>query len=375
MTIEKLLSIYVDTNILLIFAALTWLVARRILKVSSVRHLYLPQLQIIYWTLLTIILAPFLLFAVGTVQALGWFGESQIKTVSDIALAQFLNGNIDMAPSSFESILMLRSNLTHEVATFGSWLGTGLGVLFAGGICLFAARFLIEAWRVHRLIKHSFLMRKIGKIDIRLTDQAVIPFSTLGISRYHIVLPSTLLSRENDVRVAVSHEVQHIRQGDLFWEVFLEVMRPIFFWNPFFYFWKSEVERLRELACDQQVLAHSTFGVRDYCECLLRVCKDSLSPNRKNQILMPSVPFAKLSSARVGTSSAQFLKFRVRSILGVRAERQNDLKTAILALPVLVTVTFGAFAFQEKSDWSHDRLMLATIVNLERLDIRNGIIR
>jgi len=32
-----------------------------------------------------------------------------------------------------------------------------------------------------------------------------------------------------------------------------------------------------------------------------------------------------------------------------------------------------AFAIQKPNDWSHDRLMLSTIVNLDRLEQRNSV--
>ena len=56
--------------------------------------------------------------------------------------------------------------------------------------------------------------------------------------------------------MAIAHELQHMRQTDVGWEIGLKTLRLMFFWNPVFHVWKRAVDRLRELACDQQLLAH-----------------------------------------------------------------------------------------------------------------------
>jgi len=43
-------------------------------------------------------------------------------------------------------------------------------------------------------------------------------------------------------------------------------------------------------------------------------------------------------------------------------------------LALTVTITLAALAIQRPGDWSQDRLMLSTIVNLERLEARNAVL-
>ncbi len=62
----------------------------------------------------------------------------------------------------------------------------------------------------------------------------------------------------------LAHEFQHLRQGDIEWEILLEALKPIFFLNPAFHAWKRQVEKLRELSCDSQVLTRGRIGVCDY---------------------------------------------------------------------------------------------------------------
>jgi hypothetical protein len=35
-----------------------------------------------------------------------------------------------------------------------------------------------------------------------------------------------------DLKVALTHPSQYLRQGDIDWEISLAAMRPLFFWNP-----------------------------------------------------------------------------------------------------------------------------------------------
>ena len=41
-------------------------------------------------------------------------------------------------------------------------------------------------------------------------------------------------------------------------------------------------------------------------------------------------------------------------------------------MPLVALLVFGTVAIQRPGDWSQDRLMLSTIVNLERLEARTA---
>ncbi|MEP5761827.1 MAG: M56 family metallopeptidase, partial [Litoreibacter sp.] len=209
--------------------------------------------------------------------------------------------------------------------------------------------------------------RSIGRVQLRLTDATHVPFSTRGLREHYIIIPSELLSQSDDLRIAVAHELQHIRQRDLAWEIALEIARPFFFWNPALGFWKSEVERLRELACDQQVLVRRGYDVREYCECLLRVCRNTIRDDHSAQITVPTVTFGQVDASRRGLRSARFLKYRVSSMLDGAARFRDGVWGLVLVAPLAFSVAYGAISIQRSSDWSQDRLMLSAIVNLERL--------
>ena len=368
MTANSIFNAYIDANLVLLLAALLWFAARIPLNRTSFRQAGLMQLQMVYAICLAVALAPLVIVGHAVATQVGLLGSGYSPSLSDYALAQFLNGRFQMAPSEFEALWMSRTVFTQQVTTLGSPLGIMVAAVLATGFSIYAARLLRNALKIRSVIRGGFLWRSLRGIDIVLTDRVDVPFSTRGMGRRYIVLPSGLLSQADDLRIAIAHELQHMRQGDLGWEIAVEVLRPLFFWNPGFAYLKREIEELRELACDQQVLTRRRIDLQDYCDCLLRVCDNAMGRNRPAQIIVPTVPLVRPDGGR---RAARFLKRRVLSMLTQAQAAPSRLVTGLMILPFVAAISFGSLASQSNSaDWSQDRLMLSTIVNLERLDQR-----
>lgn len=367
MTANSVFNAYLDANIILALAACLWALTRFLLCRTRLRHAALMQLQLVYGVLLAVVAAPFVVLLFNLLHGAGVIGGGMSANISDYALAQFLHGRIDMAPTQFESLWMSRTVFTQHVTAMSSPLGIVVCGALAAGFLIYAVVFLRNAWTIRSLIARGYVWRRFRDVEIRLSDGTCVPFSTRGLRHRYIVLPSALLTDAGDMRIAVAHELQHVRQGDLGWEIALEVLRPLFFWNPAFAYFKLQVEELRELACDQQVLTRKPFGVKAYCDCLLRVCRDSLQQGHGRLILVPSVP---LVAGKGRRHSARFLRQRVSSMLVPRRIVPGRWLTGVMVVPLLVAISVGSIAAQRSGDWSQDRLMLSTIVNLERLDQR-----
>lgn len=367
MTVETLFSAYLDLNIVMLCAIFLWGGARLIWGKSTLKHAYSSQLKLIYATLLLVALTPALASFYGVLQSAGQIPKGYQLSVADYAVSQFLNGRIDMAASQFEWLLTARAQFTHDITSLSTPIGAAIAATLAGGVLLAFAQSIWSASAVARIVGRSYAWRRFGRVRIWVSDEVQVPFSTRGLWRSHIVVPSHLLTRSGDLRIAVSHELQHIRQGDLAWEISLELLRPLFFWNPAFGIWKREVERVRELACDQQVLRRQTYAVLEYCDCLLRVCRTSLQQRAKARLMQPSVPFVQADAG--SGRAARLLKSRVLS-MSQDDRRPYRYGFALFAAPMTIAIVMGVFAMQPAKDWSHDRLMLSTIVNLERLDMR-----
>ena len=182
-----------------------------------------------------------------------------------------------------------------------------------------------------------------------------------------------MLENSEDLRIALGHELQHMRQSDIEWEIVLELLRPVFFWNPVYYVWKRQVEQLRELACDQQVIARNQYDVAAYCRCLLRVCQNSGSRRHLFSVSIPKVALIKPDRKLFGRTPAALLRDRMVSLCEGRVERNRKSALIALMVPLVAVVGLASIAIQKPADWTQDRLMLSTIVNLERLELRNTI--
>jgi beta-lactamase regulating signal transducer with metallopeptidase domain len=370
MTAEHLLGAYIDTNILLVAVAIIWFGSKQLFARSRLRAAYQIQLNLLYGLVAMVALSPFFVAGMDMFQRAGILSPHSGLNFSDFLVSQYLHGNIALAPTEFEGLMMWRTEITRDIVSLSGPLGfVLLGGLF-GGFLIVVVRNARDTLYLTKMIRNSYVLRRVGRIDIRCTHETRVPFSTRGLLRHYVVLPTDLLAHQNDVRIAVSHEIQHVRQRDLAWEIVLELIRPFFFWNLAFGFCKRDVERLRELACDQEVLRKKTHPVRDYCECLLRVCWTSMTGNQTNQIITPSVPFVQIDRRFNASHSGSFLKLRIVSLLdGNAAVGGRKVGSAIIMLSIVVTLS-AMVALRPTNDWSHDRLMLSTIVNLERLNTR-----
>src|SRR5690606_2987736 len=113
----------------------------------------------------------------------------------------------------------------------------------------------------------------------------------------------------------LAHELQHLRQGDVEWEIALELLKPFFFWNPAFYLWKNQVEVMRELSCDRAILIRRGYDVAAYCQFLLSVCRDSLRRRRLLAVGLPAVALVRTENRPFATRSAWLLRRRMVSLI------------------------------------------------------------
>lgn len=367
---EAVLNAYIDANIIVVFAFVVWISARALTTRLGFRHAHIAQLRLMNWIFAAMAAGAIAVLLHPVLVRSGLIIAAPIN-LSDIVVAQYLNGHFGMKPSEFERLLGLRDTAVREFLAFSSRGSIALGLGLLAGALFFAARLILSALRLRSLLRSSFAWRRFGRVHLLLSDRVLVPFSTRSLTRRFVVIPSGMLTNAQDLRIVIGHELQHFRQGDIEWEIALECLRPLFFWNPVFLLWKGQVERLRELACDQQLLATRRFDLRAYCDCLFRVCQDSFRRRGLGTVVLPAVPLVQIGNPILGPGPAAFLRQRFMSMLEMPDNQVRGFNALILALPIAVLVVGLALAIQKPGDWSQDRLMLSTIVNLERLNALN----
>lgn len=371
-TASTVFDAYLDVNALLALACLACFAIGYALRLVGLGHTVLAQLRMMRAMFLVVVISPVFVVLVMAVVQSGYLQPAAIPNLSDFIVSQYLQGSFAMNPSALENLLSIRAQTVSAFFANHGAIGFPLFGLLLIGIAAFAARLALSILRLRRMIGDSYAWRRFGLLHLRLSDDISVPFSTRGWRNRYVVLPSAMITRPADLRIALAHEIQHLRQNDVTWEIFLEALRPLFFWNPAFYLWKRRVEQLRELSCDRQVMMRRGYKVADYCDCLINVCQNSLRPRRLFAIDAPVVALVRTENHLFAQRSARLLKNRLFSLIDGKTERNPTAVFLALALPMLALTIAASLAIQKPSDWSQDRLMLSTIINLERIHITNA---
>ena len=369
---DTLVNVFIDANILLIVAFTLWNVARFGLNRFGVKHAYMTELHLLNGVFIAIIASPVVILAIDAIQSFG-IAKNVSVNFSDMVVSHYLNGGLQMSASKFERLLLARDTFTQDVVGAAGWVAQLAIAAFLTGLVVGTGRFVFSALTLRRIVAKSHSWRRFGRVRVQVSDTTLVPFSTRGLRNYYVVLPSDILTNKKELSVSLAHEFQHLRQGDIEWEILLEILKPIFFLNPAFHAWKRKVEDLRELACDGQVIARGRICVREYCETLLAVCQQTLRKDRSFVAAVPKVTLVTAERSTIGHPKESLLERRISSMLSAQRLDRPRWVFVALALPISAATIFFAVAIQSPGDWSHDRLMLSTVVNLERLDEINRL--
>lgn len=369
---EMLLDAYVNANILFLVAYAFWHVARRFMHRFGFGHAYGPQLGLLNAFFLVIALAPLIAVAFNALQNSGFVKGVNVR-FADMAVSYYLDGGVAMKAAEFEAWIQLRDTFMLNLLNGSGMMALTFTGAFLIGLAVGFVRLCCSVFCLWRIVANSYDWRRTEHVRIKLSDNILVPFSTRGLRNYYVVIPSQMLGRADELKVSLAHEFQHIRQRDLEWEILLEALKPLFFINPVFHAWKRQVEHLRELRCDSRVMSKGRIDVRTYCETLLSVSRETL---RRERALVIAVPKVTLVTADRGTprhGRKSFLENRIQSVLNTpRMSHQRIIHLAV-AIPLVAAVALTSLAIQRTGDWSHDRLMLSTVVNLERIHKINRV--
>ena len=371
--ISAALDTYINMNILLAFVFGLWCLARLVLRLAGMRHAYTVKLRLLNGLFLAVALSQVFVLMFALAPKTGLVPANFSINLADIVVAQYLQGRFEMNPVELEAYLGMRQVFASDLLNLTSTAGMVVAGFLVTGLLVFAGRLTLSVWRLRRIICNSFAWRRFGNLHLRLSDTTRVPFSTRSLTKRYVVIPSSMLADGEDLRIALGHEFQHLRQFDIEWEIVLEILKLVFFWNPVYYLWKRQVENLRELSCDQQVLARRHYDLEAYCGCLLRVCQNSMRTDHLFSVTLPRVALVKQDRSLFGTSPVAILRRRLDSLLDGGAQHNRRPALVCLMVPMLAIVAVTSVAIQKPNDWSQDRIMLSTIVNLERLAIRNTL--
>lgn len=267
MSLAQSLSIYISLNVLIGLGFIIIETSFRLLRKIKYEISSRQKLQINYGALLIILsviaiqpLLPKNDFFVPTAKV--WSAESthsfyiQYKDPSDAGYLSFsMNGN---------PVLLKSQNVTL------TWLGISI-IIFIFGTGLLIKDFIL----LFKIKKNSYVYKKIGRVSIFLNDQIQVPFSYFILSA-NVVIPSAMLSQLTDLKISLTHELQHHRQKDTLWVYVLWALRIICVVNPFVYLWIRQISELQEFACDEALIGRKKVNPQSYARCLLLVAQTAI---------------------------------------------------------------------------------------------------
>lgn len=196
--------------------------------------------------------------------------------------------------------------------------------IFAAFICIFGKRL--------RLLRLAAGMERVSLayIRIRVTDMNVTPF-TVGLFAPKIVIPKVILENysEEELRTVILHEQTHIRLGHLWFGFAWDILRCLFWVNPFLTIFQKQFRADLEDICDKVCIQSSGRTAHEYGLILLKTLKLLQSDSEDTTPAVTYVGEKKFADMkrRMG-EIANFQPYKKRMCAGMAA-------TAVLTIAVM----------------------------------------
>lgn len=105
------------------------------------------------------------------------------------------------------------------------------------------------------------------EMNVAYSKECKSPF-LIGLKNPCLVLPESPYEKEQ-MRYIALHELMHLRGKDIVWEIIIDLLCTIFWWNPVFGKLKKELFRLIEMRNDMRIIEQLSEEERvQYMECL-----------------------------------------------------------------------------------------------------------
>ena len=113
-------------------------------------------------------------------------------------------------------------------------------------------------------------------VQIRMVPESMIytPIS-YGIVKKCILIPDRNYSDE-ELNLIIEHEYTHLKNHDHLVQLLINILCSMYWWNPFVYFLRIDLEQYFELRCDSYVTISMTeTQIASYLELILKIYKEN----------------------------------------------------------------------------------------------------
>lgn len=324
--------IFLQINLLLVLTYFLFRIAQKIMSFRTINSSSVAYLRCAQFLVLLSFVTPFALKLVPARQitlSVPTFQVFQKNESSNLkATKKQINAFIKETPErvrSFEEVI--RFNFKHLAFFF--WF---LGFLF------FLGKLSVNYFQLREILFKSVILKKSTHLRIVIIEDVVIPFSVRMFKSFWVAIPMNLLNSKKDLQLAIKHEIQHHRQGDTSWAIFIELLICIFYFNPIIYLWKNTIIEFQEFSCDEALIGQGDVLSHDYGSCLLRVAETAL----KNRQMYAGTT----CMAVVFKDSKYFKTFLLRRIEMIVKEKRSNSKwipvcTGLIVACLTITFAYG----------------------------------
>ncbi len=304
---ERLLATSLQTALL---AAVVWALCRvlpRLPAASQCWLWWLVTLQAVVGLLAPALELPLLPAAApGGVEMVSSAGLSIQPPATDVALAH-------ASPATPAWMLALAAGWLAGVllmawSTLRDWR-TGRALLRDAWPCSDTA--LIDALA---LASEAHGLRRPPALKV---SRAIASPQLVGPWRPVLLLPAEGRLSTDDLDLALTHELQHLRRGDLWWGLLPALARHLLFFHPCVHLAVREYGIAREAACDAAVVAGNHGCRHDYGRLLLRL---GVAPTRRTCLASASPTFLSLKRRLLMLqNTSRFPRFAAWTLVAVVA--------------------------------------------------------
>lgn len=226
-------------------------------------------------------------------------------------------------------------------------------ILFIGwlfGFISFLYRYIQSVMQLHNLRQQAFCRHQIYRIHLLFSSDAHVVFCWSSLRHHFVMLPIALLSHSQDMRIALHHEFQHLRQGDTYWLQLMAILKLFCFWNPLMTRWITWLKELQEFACDENIILSNKTSATAYAQCLLQTAK--------------TLPTPALQQVAAMHGMSKSLLYRRINMLFVYRKKARYLSMVIAYLISLCCIASTAFALNATPyAGSISKQSITTIIN------------
>ena len=114
-----------------------------------------------------------------------------------------------------------------------------------------------------------------------------------GFFRPTVLLPPAEY-KEEEYRYIFLHEFSHWKNGDIWLKMLAEILRIVFWWNPFMYLFRHDLDQILELRADLRVL--KVEGMENRSEYLLTIKKAILNCKKQLEFMSEACTVSELTT-------------------------------------------------------------------------------